>query len=42
MIMGGAQDNGCNRLKNSIWTHVLGADGMEVAINPGNTQIVYA
>ena len=42
MLMGGAQDNGCNRLKNGIWTHVLGADGMEVAINPSNTQIVYA
>jgi len=42
MLMGGSQDNGCNRLKNGIWTHVLGADGMEVAIHPGNTQIVYA
>jgi PKD repeat protein/photosystem II stability/assembly factor-like uncharacterized protein len=42
MLMGGAQDNGCNRLKSGIWTHVLGADGMEVAINSSNTQIVYA
>ncbi len=42
MIMAGAQDNGCNLLKNGQWTHVLGADGMEVAISPINTQVIFA
>ncbi len=42
LIMGGAQDNGCNMLNNGQWTHVLGADGMEVAISPSNPQILFA
>jgi PKD repeat protein len=42
IIMGGAQDNGCNLLNNGQWTHVLGADGMEVAISPVNQQVIFA
>lgn len=41
-VMAGAQDNGCNILSNGQWTHVLGADGFEVAISPVNTQVIFA
>jgi len=40
-IIGGAQDNGSNLLKNEIWTHVLGADGMEAAISPTNPNVMF-
>ncbi|MEP7265828.1 MAG: T9SS type A sorting domain-containing protein, partial [Bacteroidota bacterium] len=42
MLMAGAQDNGCNVLLNGQWTHVLGADGFEVAISPVNQQVIFA
>jgi PKD repeat protein len=34
-------DNRSNLLSNNIWTHVKGADGMEVAINPINANIMF-
>ena len=40
-IIGGAQDNGTNYLNNNTWTHVLGAEGMEAAIDPTNSLIMY-
>ncbi|HRC32384.1 MAG TPA: T9SS type A sorting domain-containing protein [Bacteroidia bacterium] len=41
-IMAGAQDNGCNYYNNGQWTHVLGADGMETALDPNDPNILYA
>ena len=41
LVIGGTQDNGSNFLKNATWTHVMGADGMEAAINPTNPNIMY-
>ncbi len=41
LILVGAQDNGCNLLDNSNWTHVLGADGMECAVTPGEPLVMY-
>ena len=40
-LIGGTQDNGTN-LYNGVWTHVLGADGMEAAVDPTNPNTVYA
>jgi photosystem II stability/assembly factor-like uncharacterized protein len=37
----GAQDNGSFIRNGTTWTHVLGADGMEAAYDPGNSSIVY-
>ncbi len=42
LIMGGTQDNGTNRYRNNIWTHVYGSDGMETAINARNPDTMYA
>ncbi len=41
LLMAGAQDNGMNRYNNGSWTHVLGADGMEGAVDPFDPAIVY-
>ena len=41
LVIGGTQDNGSNLLKNDTWTHVMGADGMEAAINPSNANIMF-
>jgi len=40
-MIGGAQDNGTNYLNAGTWEHVLGADGMEAAIDYSNSQIMY-
>jgi photosystem II stability/assembly factor-like uncharacterized protein len=40
-LIGGTQDNGMNLYSNGIWTHVLGADGMEGAVDPVNINTVY-
>jgi photosystem II stability/assembly factor-like uncharacterized protein len=40
-LIGGTQDNGTN-LYTGVWTHVLGADGMEAAVDPVNQNTVYA
>ena len=42
LVYGGTQDNGTNRLDAGVWTHVLGADGMETAIDYTDPDIVYA
>ncbi len=41
-IMAGAQDNGSNRFEDGAWTHVLGADGMEAAMDVEDPAVVYA
>ena len=42
LVYAGAQDNGSNRYSGTnTWTHVLGADGMETAIDYTNSNIVY-
>lgn len=41
IIMGGAQDNGTFRWKNTLWQAVFGGDGMETMIHPSNPNIVY-
>lgn len=41
LILAGAQDNGCNLNDGSGWTHVLGADGMECAVTPGEPLVMY-
>lgn len=41
LLIGGAQDNGTNRYNAGQWTHVIGADGMEAAIDYSNSQIMY-
>ncbi len=40
-IIGGAQDNGTNLLKNGAWEHIIGADGMEAAIDYSNANYMY-
>jgi photosystem II stability/assembly factor-like uncharacterized protein len=40
-ILIGTQDNGSNKLQNGIWTHVMGADGMQPMTHPANTNIFY-
>ncbi|MBP7513740.1 MAG: PKD domain-containing protein [Flavobacteriales bacterium] len=40
-VIAGAQDNGMNLLDGDDWSHVLGADGMEGAIDPEDPQIMY-
>lgn len=42
MISIGAQDNGSNVLKNNIWKHVMGADGMNTIIDYNLPSICYA
>lgn len=42
LIMAGAQDNGTNRYLNGAWTHVMGADGMEAAVDVEFSNVVYA
>ncbi len=37
----GAQDNGMNLRNGNDWAHVLGADGMEGAIDPADPMIMY-
>lgn len=41
ILMGGAQDNGCNRMVGNSWQQVFGADGFVTAIDPTNGQIFY-
>ncbi len=38
----GAQDNGANQFNGTSWAMVVFADGMECAVDPTNSQIVYA
>ena len=41
LLIAGAQDNGMNLLDGGVWMHVLGADGMEGAIEPGDPTHQY-
>lgn len=42
LLIGGAQDNGTNVYTGSpTWTHAIGADGMNCAIDPTNENIMY-
>ena len=41
LVIAGAQDNGMNLMSGGDWAHVLGADGMEGAIDPVDPQFVY-
>lgn len=41
LIVAGAQDNGSNRWSDGSWTHVLGADGMEAAVDPFDPGTIY-
>ena len=41
LVIAGAQDNGMNVLSNGDWAHVLGADGMEGAVDPENPNRLY-
>jgi photosystem II stability/assembly factor-like uncharacterized protein len=41
-IIGGTQDNGTNLMNGTTWYHVLGADGMEAAVDPTTQSVVYA
>ncbi|KAA3597879.1 MAG: hypothetical protein DWQ06_12325 [Calditrichaeota bacterium] len=40
-ILGGAQDNGTAKVDNGVWTSISGGDGMECAVDPTNSNIVY-
>ncbi len=42
VLIGGTQDNGSNLLDAGTWLHVYGADGMEAAIDPTNTNVMYS
>ncbi len=42
IILGGAQDNGTNLLKNGVWAQVNDGDGMNCLIDPNNSNIMYA
>lgn len=41
LIIAGSQDNGSNFWDGTNWTHVMGADGMEGAINPTNANVIF-
>jgi PKD repeat protein len=41
LLIAGAQDNGMNLMGGGDWSHVLGADGMEGAIDPEDPEIIY-
>jgi len=41
LVVCGAQDNGCSLLKSTGWIDWLGADGMECAIDPVNSNLIY-
>lgn len=41
IVIAGSQDNGTSMYKNGGWAHVRSSDGMEAAIDPTNSNIVY-
>lgn len=41
LLIAGAQDNGMNVMSGGAWAHVLGADGMEGAIDPDDPLTMY-
>ncbi|MES2748741.1 MAG: T9SS type A sorting domain-containing protein [Bacteroidota bacterium] len=40
-MVGGLQDNGGHAYSNSIWKNYYGADGMDTAIDPNNSNLYY-
>ena len=40
-MVGGLQDNGGQGLNNNIWQNYYGADGMDTAIDPYNSNLYY-
>ena len=40
-LAGGLQDNGGFASNNDVWINFYGADGMDVAIDPGNPNLAY-
>lgn len=40
-MVGGLQDNGGHAYNNSTWQNYYGADGMDTAINPSNSNLYY-
>lgn len=40
-MMGGLQDNGGHALSNNQWKNYYGADGMDTAIDPNNSNLYY-
>jgi Secretion system C-terminal sorting domain len=40
-MMGGLQDNGGHALSNNQWKNYFGADGMDTAVDPNNSNIFY-
>jgi photosystem II stability/assembly factor-like uncharacterized protein len=41
VIYAGAQDNGTDQLKNSVWTHVFGGDGMDCLADYNDENTAY-
>lgn len=41
-VMAGAQDNGTSGILNNTWASMTGGDGMDNAVNPSNSDIVYS
>ncbi len=41
LVAAGAQDDGCGLLKSTGWIDWIGADGMECAIDPNNSNIIF-
>ena len=41
LVAAGAQDDGCGLLKSTGWIDWMGADGMECAIDPVNSNLIY-
>ena len=40
-IVGGLQDNGGHAYNNNVWQNYYGADGMDAAIDPNNSNLYY-
>ncbi len=41
-VIGGSQDNGTTYIENGVYDNLLGGDGMDCQIDPGNSDIFYA
>ncbi|MGB3463905.1 MAG: T9SS type A sorting domain-containing protein, partial [Cyclobacteriaceae bacterium] len=40
-VIGGTQDNGSNILRDGLWFHIFGADGMEALVDHTDNDVVY-
>ncbi|MFP4543561.1 MAG: VPS10 domain-containing protein [Candidatus Kapaibacterium sp.] len=41
LVLAGLQDNGTKLMNSSVWSDVIGGDGMECAIDQSNPQVMY-